>query len=74
MFNTGRHNSQTHNGGPPGWPYTGFADTKQTVLGFRNPLLQADSRQVIQQDVVLETRARQVVYAVALEETHVIQV
>lgn len=73
MFNTSRHNSQTHNGGPPGWPYIGFADTRQRVLGFRNPLVEADSRQIIQNDSTRDARTRQVVFAVVLEETHVIQ-
>ena len=74
MFNTGRHNTQIHNGGPPGWPYAMRADTRQTVLGFHHPLLEADTRQTIQNAAVRDAWTRQLVFNIVLDETHIIQV
>lgn len=74
MFNTGPHNSQIHNGGPPGWPFAGFADTLQSIVKYHVPLVMADCLQIVWRDMAEDVNTQQVVFAVIIRETHIVQV
>ncbi len=75
MFNSGQHNTRVHNGSAVfGSPYECFADTRQFIAGHPAFLLDVDSRQSVVRSITHDARTYQVVYAVLLDETHVIQV